>query len=561
MASVTSVISLLRSLLQSSQMDTSRFGVESENGVSGSSPILEPDANGCKNENSTAVGTSDDTRGALGRDHTSTWTSELSLDILQNSSPELSFQSGNSTLSHNAELLLGPSPLGRKAQIMVTLPSEAAEDDVLIRKLFKAGMNIARVNCAHDSPEVWKKMIQKVRFFSQLLETPCRILMDLAGPKLRTGAMRPGPSVLKIKPSKDSLGDVVTPACVWLANDGTKPSVERVPDACIPIVAGPRWVKKIEAGDVIKFKDGRGHARELHVVGKGSGASKAGVWAECGRTSYLGSGTELHVAAHGGKKLKMKVGQLPEVEQAIVLKSGDKLVLKRDSILGIPARVNKAGKIVAPAQVACTLGQVFDAAKLGEPVKFDDGKIGGVISRVSPTEITVDIVEAGDHKGRKLRGEKAINLPKSDVSVCGLTVKDTGDLDFVVANADIVALSFVNGPADVRVLQDELARRGAEKLGIVLKIETELGFQNLPAILLQAMERMNPLGVMVARGDMAVECGWQRLAEIQDQILLICEASHVPTIWATQVLEDLAKSGLPSRAEITDAASGSRYIF
>lgn len=73
------------------------------------------------------------------------------------------------------------------------------------------------------------------------------------------------------------------------------------------------------------------------------------------------------------------------------------------------------------------------------------------------------------------------------------------------------------------------------------------------------METANPVGVMVARGDMAVECGWERLAEIQDQILLLCEAAHVPTIWATQVLEGLAKTGLPSRAEITDAASGSRY--
>jgi pyruvate kinase len=213
---------------------------------------------------------------------------------------------------------------------------------------------------------------------------------------------------------------------------------------------------------------------------------------------------------------------------------------------------------VTPASVTCTLPSVFEVATPGEIVKFDDGKIEGVIESVSPDEICVSITGADALKGKKLRGEKAINFPESDLSINGLTPKDAADLGFVVANADILALSFVNGPIDVRALQNELAKCGAHNLGIVVKIETELGLQRLPAILLQAMETSNPVGVMVARGDMAVECGWERLAEIQDQILLLCEAAHVPTIWATQVLEGLAKTGLPSRAEITDAASGSR---
>jgi pyruvate kinase len=63
---------------------------------------------------------------------------------------------------------------------------------------------------------------------------------------------------------------------------------------------------------------------------------------------------------------------------------------------------------------------------------------------------------------------------------------------------------------------------------------------------------------MIARGDLAVECGFERLAEVQEEILWICEAAHVPVIWATQVLETLAKEGMPSRAEITDAAMGNR---
>jgi pyruvate kinase len=63
---------------------------------------------------------------------------------------------------------------------------------------------------------------------------------------------------------------------------------------------------------------------------------------------------------------------------------------------------------------------------------------------------------------------------------------------------------------------------------------------------------------MIARGDLAVEAGFERLAEVQEEILWFCEAAHVPVIWATQVLEHLAKDGRPSRAEVTDAAMAVR---
>ncbi|CAK9229585.1 unnamed protein product [Sphagnum troendelagicum] len=517
LASVNSVISSLRSLLYSAQVDSSR--------------CIE-------------------------------WTSKLSSEMLQCATQEISRQIGQGNLSSNSQELLGPLSSERGTHIMVTLPSESAlEEDTLIQTLLKAGMNVARVNCAHDGPETWSKMIHKVRYFSQLLETPCRVMMDLAGPKLRTGPMRPGPSVLKLKPFKDDAGEVTSPARVWLASqeDVMKPaaSENRVADASIPIMEDiSRWHKKIAVGDIFKFKDRKGRSRELLVVAKAA----TGAWAECKNSAYIESGTEFTIiGGKGAKKCRVTVGELPQVEQAIVLRAGDKLMLTRESILGSPAVLDKAGNIIAPARVSCTLEQVFDAAKIGDPIKFDEGKITGVISAVSSSEICVEITDAGDHKGRKLRGEKAINLPQTDLAVCGLTAKDTGDLDFVATNGDIVALSFVNGPSDVHCLQTELRNRGApENLGIVLKIETELGFQRLPAVLLQAMETRNSVGVMVARGDMAVECGWQRLAEMQDQILVTCEASHVPTIWATQVLEGMAKSGIPSRAEITDAASGSR---
>jgi pyruvate kinase len=138
-----------------------------------------------------------------------------------------------------------------------------------------------------------------------------------------------------------------------------------------------------------------------------------------------------------------------------------------------------------------------------------------------------------------------------------MTAKDIEDLSFVAQHADIVELSFANCAQDVESLQQRLASLGNRQPAIVLKIETRRGFENLPDMLLTAM-RAPCCGVMIARGDLAVECGFERLAEVQEEILWICEAAHVPVIWATQVLETLAKEGRPSRAEITDAAMGRR---
>ncbi len=118
-------------------------------------------------------------------------------------------------------------------------------------------------------------------------------------------------------------------------------------------------------------------------------------------------------------------------------------------------------------------------------------------------------------------------------------------------------MSFVQSPEDVQCLRKELERLGRPDLGIILKIETAHAFASMPSLLWAAMEHER-VGVMIARGDLAVECGYQRLAEVQEELLWICEAAHLPAVWATQVLEGLAKTGVPSRAEVTDAAMGER---
>jgi len=190
----------------------------------------------------------------------------------------------------------------------------------------------------------------------------------------------------------------------------------------------------------------------------------------------------------------------------------------------------------------------------GAPILFDDGKIEGEIIETGPESFKVKITRA-KQGGAKLKGEKGINLPTLDLGISGLTDKDREDLRFVVEHADIVNYSYVNDEKDVNDLLLELKKLGADdELGVILKIETNLAYQNLINILVTAMGRKN-LGVMIARGDLALEVGWENMGMVQEGILSFCSAAHIPVVWATQVLEGLAKKGMPSRSEITDITS------
>jgi pyruvate kinase len=249
---------------------------------------------------------------------------------------------------------------------------------------------------------------------------------------------------------------------------------------------------------------------------------------------------------------------LPSQERPIVLCPGDILILTRDPHPGRSAVLDTTGRLLTPARISCTLPAIFDDVEVGERIWLDDGKIGGMIERKrsKPDSLEIRIVQA-KFAGEKLRADKGINLPDSHLRLPALTEKDIEDLSFVVKNADMVGMSFVQDVSDIRTLQDRLLELSETTPGIVLKIETRRAFDQLPALILEAM-RSPRFGVMIARGDLAVESGFERMAEVQEEMLWICEAAHCPAIWATQVLESLAKNGAPSRAEITDAAMGNR---
>ncbi len=446
---------------------------------------------------------------------------------------------------HNT-LLFGYKSKKRDTRIMVTLPNTAATDFKLVNKLVALGMNCARINCAHDDADSWDQMIRNVRMASEKNKRNVKIAMDLAGPKLRTGAMIPGPKVTHIRPRKDDWGRVIQAAQVWIAPPEVLPKDEDDADAIIPV--RPSLFKKINRGNIISFRDSRGKKGRIVIDRR----EENGFWGLCRDSVYLETGTELtlHKVKQSGEEID-RVGEMIPKEQYIRVFSGDTLILHRDPRPGEEAKYDHEGGLLTPAHISSTLPEIFDNVRAGEPIFFDDGKIEGTIGSVSEEEIHVKILHAKD-RGTKLKADKGINLPNSALNVSGLTMKDKSDLDFVAQHADAINYSFVNSAQDVSQLYDELDQRSAE-VGIILKIETQRAFANLPAILLEAMRRY-PVGVMIARGDLAIETGWKNFATIQQEIMRICRAAHLPDVWATQVLESLAKKGTPSRAEITDAA-------
>jgi pyruvate kinase len=463
----------------------------------------------------------------------------------------LSYQGGLDLLASHTQRLLGPKPENRSVRIMVTMPAEAAENYGFVRNLILHGMNCMRINCAYDDVSVWSKMIEHARRASSETRKSCVICMDLAGPKLRTGAIRPGPEVIKWQPRRNIYGALKAPARIWLTPADSPGAPPESADACLPVTG--RALNLLKRGDVLKFFDARGASRSMKVI---KPVNKHW-WAESNQTTYIQSETALYLSRAGVpvQMCRGRIGQLPPVEQYIPLRKGDRLILTRAPIPGEPA-VYDGERLVTPPHISISLPEIVEDVCAGEQIWFDDGAIGGVIKKVGAEEIVVEITHART-AGSKLRADKGINLPDSNLRLPSLTEKDLDDLQFIAMNADLVGYSFVKSATDVQELQKQLALLGGKDLGIVLKVETRRAFDELANLLLAVM-RSPAAGVMIARGDLAIECGWERMAEVQEEILWICEAAHMPVIWATQVLEGLAKTGLPSRAEITDAAMGER---
>ena len=457
-------------------------------------------------------------------------------------------ESARADLRAHADETLGPCPSGGNVRIMVTMPSEAASNPAVIDHLVAQGMTVMRVNCAHDSPREWAAMIEHLRAAERNHRRVCRVSFDLAGPKLRTGPVAAGPEVRRFKPVRDSLGRVTAPGTILFSSAAGTEDDDEV--TLVPL--SERLHGQVRPGDVLRLRDARGRQRSLEVDNVG----RHSLMCTTVRTVYLTSGAEVELWRGDERVDTGAIGTLPALEAAIPLERGDTLIVTRDLTPGRPAVVDDEDEVIEPARIGCSMAAVFPAIRPGHRVLLDDGKFEGTVRETGSDWFRLEIQRAG--RGRSsLKAEKGINLPDTPIELPALTDKDLEDLSFVAEHGDLVALSFVHEASDIERLYAELERLGAPDLGVILKIENRAAFERLPELMMTASKQRR-VAVMVARGDLGVEIGFERLAEVQEEILWLAEAAQVPVIWATQVLESLAKDGLPSRAEVTDAAMSTR---
>jgi pyruvate kinase len=450
-------------------------------------------------------------------------------------------------LHRHTRELLGPRPADRHVYVMVTAPAAAEADHAWMTRLLRAGMNILRINCAHEGPEQWERIVSALEQARNETGRGCRVLMDLAGPKIRSGPIGGWQRVVTWKPTRDEMGRPVAPAHVVLQAFGS--SYE---DANGPVLlVAPAELQLLRRGDQLHFADARSKSRRLEV----QSVEPNRVVTSSMKRAYVLEQADAELVRAGKPVGKLRLVASDGRGAAIPVVVGDELLVTKRQVEGRASRRDRAGRMLSPSMIACTLPSALDQLDVGQRLLFDEGRIEAVVvRRDAPAGDFLVRVERTQKQTVKLRAEKGINLPDSAIDVPALSADDLTALEFVTRRADVVSLSFVRRPEDVRALRAELARLGRPDMGIVLKIETRAAFESLPRLLLEGLTRAQ-LGVMIARGDLAVEVGFERLAELQEEILWLCEAARVPVIWATQVLDTLARTGVPARAEVTDAAA------
>jgi pyruvate kinase len=307
-------------------------------------------------------------------------------------------------------------------------------------------MTVARINSAHDAPDVWQKMVANVRDQAAHRGISCRILFDLAGPKIRTGQIEPGPEIIRVAPILDAHGRLVRAGELKLVPEGALPPAPGE----LPVPGA--WLSTLVEGDAVELEDARGKARTLIIRSR----ETSGICiAACQRTAYILSGTRLR--ASGGRIAA--VGRLPCTEQTILLRVGDQIDVLKAPQIGRPAPTDAGGAPIGPATISCTLPEALAGVQPGHSIWFDDGKIGGVVVSADDRAVRVRIT-AASMSGDNLRSDKGINLPDTPTAFAGFTEQDRATLPFAAANADMVGMSFVHSPAEVRDLAGALSAIG-----------------------------------------------------------------------------------------------------
>jgi len=296
----------------------------------------------------------------------------------------------------------------------------------------------------------------------------------------------------------------------------------------------------------------------MHIARINTAHDDEGVWkkmiANCQRASdATNHSVKIYMDLIGPR---LRIASIMSTSLAFTKKTGQPVILihKGDKLKILPAGIEGYNEDL-PA-ISISLPELLNEIRISEKIWFDEGKLGGVVRSVSENLIIIEITTC-PKKGFKLKAGKGINLPESQLSLPALTATDADNLPFIIANADIVGFSFVRTTEDIDMLQRSLEMHNKTDMGIILKIETRKAFDNLPSLLFKAME-IDRVGIMIARGDLAIELGLLRMAEVQEEILWLAEAAHLPVVWATQILETQVKKGRATRAEISDVVKATR---
>ncbi len=196
-------------------------------------------------------------------------------------------------------------------------------------------------------------------------------------------------------------------------------------------------------------------------------------------------------------------------------------------------------------QVSITYDKFAEEVNKGTHVLIDDGKIVMRVDSAEGTDVELTVLHGG-----KISDHKGVNIPNAELSLPFMSDKDKSDLLFGIdQGVDYIAASFVRTAEDVQEMRHFLEVNGGKDIQIIAKIESNQGIKNFEAILKEVD------GIMVARGDMGVEIAFEKLPGIQKRIIRRCVQSGKIVITATQMLESMISSPLPTRAEITDVAN------
>jgi pyruvate kinase len=214
-------------------------------------------------------------------------------------------------------------------------------------------------------------------------------------------------------------------------------------------------------------------------------------------------------------------------------RTGDLVTITSDDILGTPDRVS------------CTYTKLPEEVRVGDRLLIDDGKVAVEVSAIEGgTDIRCLVVEGGP-----VSNNKGVSLPNVAVSVPAMSDKDEADLRFALAlGADLIALSFVRSPDDIKLVKEIMTEEG-RTVPVIAKVEKPEAVEHLEAIVL-AFD-----GVMVARGDLGVELPLDQVPLVQKRAVQLCRENAKPVIVATQMLDSMIENSRPTRAEASDVAN------